>query len=103
MLAAGNMNLTPWGGPTARAASALHVDVNALFVPLIPTMVACFGFAVFVAWVLGRRERARIGVAACRSWTTSLARWAARWTRWRAAAGAPAASALRQPRADHGR
>ncbi|TDH62221.1 citrate transporter [Dankookia rubra] len=62
MLAAGNMNLTPWGGPTARAASALHVDVNALFVPLIPTMVACLGFAVFVAWVLGRRERARIGV-----------------------------------------
>src|SRR3954452_9659566 len=64
MLAAGNMNLTPWGGPTARAASALHVDVNTLFVPLIPTMVACFGFAVFVAWVLGRRERARIGVVA---------------------------------------
>jgi len=62
MLAAGNMNLTPWGGPTARAASALHVDANALFVPLIPTMVACFGFALFVAWVLGRRERARIGV-----------------------------------------
>ena len=62
MLAAGNMNLTPWGGPTARAASALHVDANALFVPLIPTMVACLGFAVFVAWVLGRRERARIGV-----------------------------------------
>jgi CitMHS family citrate-Mg2+:H+ or citrate-Ca2+:H+ symporter len=63
MLAAGNMNLTPWGGPTARAASALHVDANALFVPLIPTMIACLGFALFVAWVLGRRERARIGVA----------------------------------------
>jgi len=61
MLAAGNMNLTPWGGPTARAASALHVDANALFVPLIPTMIACFGFALFVAWILGRRERARIG------------------------------------------
>ena len=64
MLAAGDMNLTPWGGPTARAASALHVDVNTLFVPLIPTMVACFCFAIFVAWVLGRRERARIGIAA---------------------------------------
>lgn len=62
MLAAGNMNLTPWGGPTARAASALHLDANALFVPLIPTMVACFGFAVLVAWVLGRRERARVGI-----------------------------------------
>src|SRR4051794_37781485 len=62
MLAAGNMNLTPWGGPTARAASALHVDANALFVPLIPTMMACFGFAVFVAWLIGRRERARVGI-----------------------------------------
>ena len=62
MLAAGNMNLTPWGGPTARAASALHVDANALFVPLIPTMVACLAFAIFVAWVLGKRERARIGI-----------------------------------------
>ncbi|MFZ4406802.1 MAG: CitMHS family transporter [Paracraurococcus sp.] len=63
MLAAGNMNLTPWGGPTARAASALHVDANALFVPLIPTMLACLAFAIFVAWVLGKRERARIGIA----------------------------------------
>ena len=44
MLAAGNTNLTPWGGPTARAASALHVDANALFVPLVPTMVGCFLF-----------------------------------------------------------
>jgi len=61
MLAAGNMNLTPWGGPTARAASALHVDANALFVPLIPTMVGVFAFAVAVAWLLGRRERARVG------------------------------------------
>ncbi|MBK1661513.1 CitMHS family transporter [Paracraurococcus ruber] len=62
MMAAGNMNLTPWGGPTARAASALHLDANTLFVPLIPTMVACFCFTLFVAWLLGRRERARVGV-----------------------------------------
>lgn len=66
MLAAGNTNLTPWGGPTARAASALHVDVNALFVPLVPTMVGCFLFTLGVAWVLGRRERARIGTAELR-------------------------------------
>ena len=62
MLAAGNTNLTPWGGPTARAASALRVDVNALFVPLVPTMVGCFLFTLGVAYVLGRRERARVGV-----------------------------------------
>jgi CitMHS family citrate-Mg2+:H+ or citrate-Ca2+:H+ symporter len=62
MLAAGNTNLTPWGGPTARAASALHVDANSLFVPLVPTMVACFLFAIGVAYILGRRERARVGI-----------------------------------------
>ena len=61
MLAAGNTNLTPWGGPTARAASALHLDANDLFVPLVPTMVACFLFVIGVAYILGRRERARIG------------------------------------------
>jgi citrate-Mg2+:H+ or citrate-Ca2+:H+ symporter, CitMHS family len=62
MLAAGNTNLTPWGGPTARAASALHLDANSLFVPLVPTMVACFLFALGVAYILGRRERARVGM-----------------------------------------
>lgn len=62
MLAAGNTNLTPWGGPTARAASALHVDVNALFVPLVPTMIGCFLFTLGVAYYLGRRERARVGM-----------------------------------------
>ena len=62
MLAAGNTNLTPWGGPTARAASALHLDANSLFVPLLPTMVACFLFVVGVGYILGRRERARIGM-----------------------------------------
>jgi CitMHS family citrate-Mg2+:H+ or citrate-Ca2+:H+ symporter len=62
MLAAGNTNLTPWGGPTARAASALKLDPNTLFVPLLPAMIGCFLFVVFVAYILGRRERARIGL-----------------------------------------
>ncbi|MDQ1080055.1 CitMHS family transporter [Pseudoroseomonas cervicalis] len=63
MLAAGNTNLTPWGGPTARAASALHLDPNALFVPLVPSMIACALTTIGIAWLLGRRERARIGIA----------------------------------------
>ncbi|WP_274379295.1 CitMHS family transporter [Teichococcus vastitatis] len=63
MLAAGNTNLTPWGGPTARAASALHLDPNALFVPLVPSMIACALSTIAIAYILGRRERARIGVA----------------------------------------
>ena len=62
ILAGGIMNMTPWGGPTARAASALHVDPSDIFVPMIPAMlvgcIALFG----IAWVYGQRERARLGV-----------------------------------------
>ncbi len=39
MLCSGVMNLTPWGGPTARAATALHVDPTEVFLPFIPAMV----------------------------------------------------------------
>jgi citrate-Mg2+:H+ or citrate-Ca2+:H+ symporter, CitMHS family len=59
-LAAGTMNILPWGGPTSRAAAALQVGVSDLFTPLIvPTiagMAAVFGAAVFI----GTRERRRI-------------------------------------------
>ena len=61
MLVSGVMNLTPWGGPTARAASALHLEVGTLFVPLIPAMLAGLAWLLVVAWWLGRKERARLG------------------------------------------
>ncbi|MBD9535394.1 CitMHS family transporter [Stenotrophomonas sp. STM01] len=62
ILAGGVMNLTPWGGPTARAATALHVDPADVFVPMIPSMVlACAGILV-LAWYLGISERRRLGV-----------------------------------------
>lgn len=62
MQAGGIMNILPWGGPTARAAAALKVDVGELFVPMIPAMVAGAAWVIFVAWRLGLRERARLGV-----------------------------------------
>jgi CitMHS family citrate-Mg2+:H+ or citrate-Ca2+:H+ symporter len=62
ILAGGVMNLTPWGGPTARAATALHVDPADVFVPMIPSMVlACAGILA-LAWYLGISERRRLGV-----------------------------------------
>jgi len=64
MLASGVMNLLPWGGPTARAASALGVPVDAVFLPMIPAMVGGALWVLFVAWRLGVAERARLaGVA----------------------------------------
>ena len=62
ILAGGIMNMTPWGGPTARAASALHVDPSDIFVPMIPAMLAGCIALFGIAWVYGQRERARLGV-----------------------------------------
>lgn len=62
MLACGVTNITPWGGPTARAASALHLDAADIFVPMIPSMLAGVVFILLVAWILGRGERRRLGL-----------------------------------------
>lgn len=56
------MNLTPWGGPTARAATALHVDPADVFVPLVPAMAMAIAGIIALAWLLGMRERRRLGV-----------------------------------------
>ncbi len=63
MLASGVCNITPWGGPTARAASALGVDPSAIFVPMLPAMLGGALWTILVAFILGRRERQRVGVA----------------------------------------
>ncbi|WP_421933084.1 CitMHS family transporter [Phenylobacterium sp.] len=60
MLACGVTNITPWGGPTARAASALHLDAGDVFVPMIPAMLAGAAFILLAAYVLGRGERRRL-------------------------------------------
>jgi CitMHS family citrate-Mg2+:H+ or citrate-Ca2+:H+ symporter len=59
MLASGVMNLTPWGGPAARAASALGVDLQELFVPMLPALGAAAAAVLGVAVYLGLRERRR--------------------------------------------
>ena len=61
LVASGLMNLTPWGGPTARAASALHLDVGDVFVPLVgPIAVAIASLLAVSVW-LGLKERRRLG------------------------------------------
>jgi CitMHS family citrate-Mg2+:H+ or citrate-Ca2+:H+ symporter len=61
MATSGVMNLTPWGGPTARAASALKLDPATLFLPLIPGMIAGLAFLIGLAVWFGRKERRRLG------------------------------------------
>jgi CitMHS family citrate-Mg2+:H+ or citrate-Ca2+:H+ symporter len=61
MLAGGVFNILPWGGPTARTASALGVDLSDVFIPMIPAMVVSAVWVLFVSYMLGMRERKRIG------------------------------------------
>lgn len=62
MLASGIMNLTPWGGPTARAATALKVDPSEVFVPMILPMLFAIAWLFFMAFLYGRYERKRLGI-----------------------------------------
>ncbi|MER7762851.1 citrate:proton symporter [Streptomyces sp. NPDC097619] len=57
----GVMNTLPWGGPTARAATALKLDAADIFVPMIPALAVGLLFVFGLAYVLGLRERKRIG------------------------------------------
>ncbi|MFE4914518.1 CitMHS family transporter [Streptomyces sp. NPDC056652] len=58
----GVMNTLPWGGPTSRAATALKVDAGEVFVPMIPALGVGLLAVFFLAYVLGLRERKRLGV-----------------------------------------
>ncbi|MCR5006470.1 MAG: citrate:proton symporter [Clostridiales bacterium] len=59
-MAAGVMNIMPWGGPTIRAAAAMGVDVMVLFKPLIiPVVIGLLAVLTF-AFILGRGEKKRM-------------------------------------------
>lgn len=76
------VNIVPWGGPTARAASVLHLDALAVFVGLVPTMLIGLAYAFAAAWWLGKQERKRLG-----------------WVRGQALAAGPALA--REAKASH--
>lgn len=54
--------MTPWGGPATRAIASLGLDANEFFVPIIPTLLAGMASILFTAYVLGKKERKRVGV-----------------------------------------
>ncbi|MFP3121838.1 citrate:proton symporter [Ectobacillus funiculus] len=62
MLGSGVMNIIPWGGPTARVMSALHLDASQVFTPLIPAMIGGAVWVIFAAYILGKKERNRLGI-----------------------------------------
>ena len=64
-LGAGVMNIIPWGGPTVRAMAALKADASVIFNPVVPAMIAGIAWVLFVAFIIGRREKRRLAI--CRT------------------------------------
>lgn len=63
-MAAGTMNILPWGGPATRAATALQVGVGELFTPLvIPTLAGIAMVFVLAAWIGARARRSGLVMA----------------------------------------
>lgn len=56
------MNILPWGGPTARVLASLKLDANQVFNPLIIPMILSVAFLVFVSYIIGKQQRAKLGI-----------------------------------------
>lgn len=54
------LNVVPWGGPSARAAAALRLDPQEMFVPMIPALLAGLATIFAIAYFLGLRERTKL-------------------------------------------
>ncbi|MDT3722126.1 citrate:proton symporter [Pseudomonas oryzihabitans] len=61
ILPCGLGNCLPWGGPLARAAAVLNVEVNTLFVAILPILGVSFVYVFCMAYLMGRKERERLG------------------------------------------
>lgn len=58
------MNYVPWGGPSARAAAAVHVDLADVVGPLLPAMGIGLLGVLGLSWLFGKSERKRLSFAA---------------------------------------
>lgn len=54
------MNWLPWGGPAARAATALQIDTMEVVRPLLPAMGLCLLVILALSYVFGLMERRRL-------------------------------------------
>jgi CitMHS family citrate-Mg2+:H+ or citrate-Ca2+:H+ symporter len=61
ILPTGLGNCLPWGGPLVRAAAVLKVEVNELFIQILPILVISLVYVFVVAYFMGLKERKRLG------------------------------------------
>lgn len=60
---AAGVNFLPWTGPMLRSAAALKVPATDIFTPLIGVQACGLIFIFTVAYLLGKREEKRLGLA----------------------------------------
>lgn len=61
-LSVGPLHLVPWSGTSARAIATLQTTAPQIFNPNIPAILGGVAWVLFVAYVFGRKERARLGI-----------------------------------------
>jgi len=61
-LAAGTMNMVPWGGPTMRAATALEVPLMELYAPMVIPQLCGLLAGLAICVMFGLKEKKRLGV-----------------------------------------
>ncbi len=61
-LSVGPLHLVPWSGTSARAISTLNTTASQLFNPNVPAISGGIAWVFLVAYILGRKERQRLGV-----------------------------------------
>lgn len=69
----GTLNIVPWGGPTVRAASALKVDANSIFTPMVPSLIVGLLVVLAFSWHLGVMERRRLRASGNGPWQSDPA------------------------------
>ncbi|HEX5083165.1 MAG TPA: citrate:proton symporter [Blastocatellia bacterium] len=59
-MAAGLINILPWGGPAIRAAASLHLPMTEIFNPLVPAVCIGLVYLFLASYWLGLREIKRL-------------------------------------------
>ena len=62
-LSVGPLHMVPWSGTSARAIATMNSNATEIFNPNIPAMLGGIAWVLFVAYIFGRSERKRLGIA----------------------------------------